>query len=128
LTAYFDEKARAAREASDRFKLDEPAFLAALAEIERPMIHEVSLLTGDREFPEDLRERIQTAIAVYKIEQTPSLPENRGPEWAHTMRESGLVERLHSLFHEVGGRRLKTRYGLIFDSPIGFLRERGDLP
>ncbi len=126
MTAYFDEKAREAREICRRFK-DDSAMLETLAELEEPMIHEVSLLTGDREFPDELRERIQTAIALYRVKQpAPDLPENKGPDWARTMRESGLVERLHSLFHEVAGRRIRTRHGLLLDSPIGFLRERGD--
>jgi len=127
MTAYFDEKMSKVSAAA-RLLDDEGEFLMAVEDVEEPMIREVSLLTGDREFPEDLRERMQSAIANRQVKLVPGQPPTRARQEAFVMKESSLVTTLHSLFHELAGRRIRTRHGLLLDSPVAFLRERGDLP
>ena len=97
------------------------------------MIRTVSLTTGDREFPDDLRQQIQGVIAVHAIDpgrhvfERPSteLANARARAWLLTMRSSILLEELHRAFHHVGERRAVNRYdGYFTDDPSSFLRAR----
>jgi len=126
MTSYFDEASHAVGEIPR--DLPNESFLEAIAAIEKPIIECVSLNTGDREFPDDLREKIQSVIAVWAIYQrSPELkPTERAVDWALTMRSSELVEVLHSAFHALAGRRIKTRFGYWTDSPRANLVSRDD--
>lgn len=62
MTSYFDDAARAVSDIPRTLSDDD--FLAAVAAIEKPIVECVSLNTGDREFPVDLRETIQSIIAT----------------------------------------------------------------
>jgi hypothetical protein len=46
------------------------------------------------------------------------------------MRRSQLLQELHSAFHEVGSRRIQTRFGILSDSPRinSLMRESHDNP
>lgn len=144
MSGYFDDATREVREvwegmrcssqehvdAMGKARLDEQ-FIQLVGDIENRIIKEVNLDTGDREFPEDLRERIQTIIAVWNI-NWPTRPESipaaewhaKGREWLLTLRLSNLIDRLHDAYHDVARRRIKTRFGLLFDSPSGNVSSR----
>lgn len=135
MSSYFDAIMREFRDISP---LPEEEFLARATEIETRVIREVSLTTGDREFPEDLREKIQTCIAMMVYDYEPYASDGRARErkiplnensrdWLLTMRYSRMCERLHSLFHELASRRIQHRFGgLFFDSPTMFLKQRDE--
>lgn len=134
MSSYFDTIMSEFRDISF---LPEEEFLARATEIETRVIREVSLTTGDKEFPADLREKIQTCIAVnaydYDKYATPQPRQRRIPinesakNWLLTMRYSRMCEALHSLFHELAGRRIHHRFGgLFFDNPAAFLKQRDD--
>jgi hypothetical protein len=120
MTAYFDEL-RAEVAAIDA--ADTKAWLARLGDIERRVVGEVRLVTGDREFPDDLRELILGAIATKAVFALgPELPPTpRAVEYARVTRSSDLLETLHSLFHRLAARRIVTRFGLLSDSPRAIL-------
>ena len=116
MTSYFDDLRTKVRETSSLFESDEQ-FLLEVEAIEREVIKDVSYVTGDREFPDDLREKIQGLIAVHKTEVTTGQPPTRAREMNLRMRRSQLLQELHSAFHEVGYRRIKTRFGVLSDNP-----------
>ena len=81
-------------------------------------MRDVILCTGDREFPDELREKIMTVIAqkgVYVLSGLP--PTEDACAQALAMRYSELIEDLHSAFHALASRRHKARWGLWSDSP-----------
>lgn len=120
MTAYFDDLRAEVRE------LPQEGWLAALGAIEKRVAQEVMLVTGDREFPSDLREKILDTInmkAVYDLsEAVPAT--KKAVKYAEATRSSGLLEALHSLFHTVASRRVKTRFGFLSDSPRAILKAR----
>ncbi len=116
MTSYFDEASSAVRrlpkDASDE------TYLSLVAEIEKPIVQDVLLNTGDREFPDDLREKINNVIAVKGVYSPAGLaPTPAAREYVLMMRYSELVSDLHSAFHALAGRRLQTRFGSWSDSP-----------
>lgn len=120
MTAYFDEIRREIRDLPS--DLSRASWLEAVAFIEERVIRDVTLVTGDREFPDDLRERILGAIATQTVSRHAGLdPVPRAVDMTYTLRESWLCETLHSLFHVLAGRRIRTRFGLMQDSPRGIL-------
>lgn len=121
MTSYFDEKTREVAEAAD--DCDDFSTLKTLvAHIELRVIEQVVLVTGDREFPDDLRERILKAIATRAVCHYAGLePRRVALEYLEATSMSALLDALHSLFHEVARRRIKTRFGLLQDSPRGIL-------
>jgi hypothetical protein len=124
MSSYFDDKNRKVAEAFQNNGLDE--FLKELKEIEAEVYADVTLLTGDPEFPDDMREKIMQVLAVAGVYQPEGLsaPE-RAVDWAIAIGSSRMIEALHDLFHEVAGRRVETRFGLLSDNPR-FDRERRD--
>jgi hypothetical protein len=133
MTAYWDALKREVREAS-QFSNDD--FVETVIDIETRVIREVSLATGDREFPDDLREKVQGVIAINAIDfgryiyerpcsEGNALANARARAWLLTMRYSILLEELHSVFHVVATRRAPNRYDTFFtDDPTSFLRAR----
>jgi hypothetical protein len=107
MTAYFDNLLRDA------------------ADVENRVISIVQLVTGDREFPGDLREQILGHIAVLRIDSG-NLPPTRGRARANACRDSPLLETLHDDFHALARRRIVTRFGLMLDSPENILRLRDE--
>jgi hypothetical protein len=92
MTAYFDQANAEIREASERAGGDALAFLDALMVIEKRVIRDVQLNTGDREFPEDLREVILGTIATEAC--TGALPDDGFYEEARAVAIAGLSELL----------------------------------
>jgi len=128
MTAYFDDLEREARELSERAS-DDQEFLVGLEGLEARLTRDVTLNTGDREFPDELREKALSVIALQAVTggplyaQQPLLHE-KARRMALATRRSTLVGSLHSLFHRLAGARIKTRFGLWSDDPAGNLRLR----
>lgn len=121
MSSYFDDFDMGTRSYED---LPGRAFLMELRDQEALMVREVTLVCGDRHFPEDLREKIMGCISVHRVR--PEEPTNPANDAAVAARRSELSARLHSLFHEVARRRIHAPYGLILDNPRGTLRLRDD--
>lgn len=124
MTAYFDALEREARDLSERASSDQE-FLAGLEVLEERLRRDVTLNTGDREFPDELREKILSVIACQAV-AGPLMPELyvKARRIALATRRSALVGALHSLFHRLAGQRIKARFGLWSDDPAGNLRLR----
>jgi len=125
MSAYFDEMVDGVRQAADRDS-DDVTFLRRVRDAEEPAQKEIPLLTGDREFPEDLRERILTAIARKSLRLKHDGAGYFKPalDRVLALRKSVLLDELHSLFHEVAERRIQTRFGLLTDNPRADLAVR----
>lgn len=98
------------------------AFLARLNAVESDVVRDVNLITGDREFPDDLREWMQSVIALFQVSLDPA----GRTEHACMFRASVMLVRLHSLFHTLGSRRVVVRFGRLDDKPDGILALRDD--
>ena len=115
MSSYFDDKSRQVRDLPDE------GFLKALANIEEEVASDVSLITGDREFPDALRERAMGAIAVSRTAG------NERARWiAERSHSSRMIEDLHEVFHDVARSRTETRFGRLSDSPVGDRERRDD--
>ena len=105
MSSYFDAKSNGVIEASERFRKDAEGFMSAVEEIEKALIADVVLAVGDREFPNDLREKAMSLIANWHIGVYAGLePRAKAVEFTKSMRMSELIERMHALFHEVAQR------------------------
>lgn len=128
MSHYWDEKAREVREIDQQTQGDGDDFLELVMDLEDRVIQQVSLVTGDREFPDDLREKIQGLIACIRLRDLShtvrwALDVNR--DWLWSMRYPKLFEELHRAFHEVAERRPPNRYsGYFTDDPEDFLKAR----
>ena len=97
-----------------------------LLEAEEQVYKDVIYITGDREFPHDLREKIMSAMAVEFCWQPGDLtPPLHAVESAAAMSYSRGIVAVHELFHEVARRRIETRFGLLNDHPVD-MRTRRD--
>lgn len=102
-------------------------FINAVAEIETELIRDVTLAVGDREFPADLREKAMSLIAQWHVGTHAGLaPMQKAVEFTKAMLMSELVDRMHSLFHEIASRRTRTRFGLLSDHPRDIVDRRDD--
>lgn len=128
MSSYFDSKVSMIRKLSDEVQGDFGKLRERVEVIEEVMGTEVCLVTGDREFPDDLREKIMGLLATQAVyEVVPDLPPTRKAlEYLKATHSSVLVESLHSVFHEVARRRIKTRFGILTDSPTHILLIRED--
>jgi hypothetical protein len=123
MTSYFDTASRAVSQLPK--DVSDETYLSLVAEIEKPIVQDVLLNTGDREFPDDLREKIVNVIAVKGIYSPAGLePTPSAREYVLMMHYSELVSDLHSAFHALAGRRIQTRFGSWSDSPRGNLVSR----
>lgn len=126
MTDYFDNVEREARNAAR--SSNDP--VAAAAAVEARVVRTVLLCTGDREFPDDLRERILTCITATGLVDYAGKPRSGilrnedAEDYVKVTRSSDLLGRLHSLFHELARRRHQTRFGPWSDSPEGSLHRR----
>src|SRR5271155_807169 len=116
MTADFDE----ALEQTLVLSSAEPdeSYLASIRSIEEPVVRAVLLNAGDREFPDDLRQRILTAVATRGIFSPSGLaPMEDARKFTLAMRYSRLLVDLHTIFHGLAPGRLETRFGFWTDSP-----------
>ena len=122
MSSYFDDLRTQVSEIADA-----PDFIEQLEALEEKVIKEVSLVTGDKYFPNDLRERIFRCIALCGV-KTLHLEgmevKSEARDTALLCKYSVLFEELHSLFHEVGRRNIDAPYKLS-DSPSQILKQRG---
>lgn len=134
MTDYFDTADREVREClvapNPNGLLTDDLYVSRVAEVEGRVVREVLLCTGDREFPDDLREKILNCIVkrglvdfAGKLRDPPNAD---AVDYATTVHSSDLLGSLHSLFHEVARRRIYTRFGPWSDSPSGNLYRRDD--
>ena len=128
MTAYWDDLAREVR---DAVQLPVDDFVETVIDIETRVIRTVSLTTGDREFPDELRVRLQSILMLSSIDYTrfacnrPGDQNVRSRSWLLTMRSSRLINDLHAAFHDVAAGRHPNRYDTHFtDDPTSFLRAR----
>lgn len=124
MSSYFDNLSRQVSEVPR-----DPAdgFISGVATIERSMIDTIVLVAGDREFPHDLREKIMSAIAKWHVGTYAGLePSPKAIEYVSSLSMSELVERMHSLFHDVASRRIVTRFGRLSDHPQDILHRRDE--
>lgn len=125
MTSYFDAKQHDAMYDASGYQ---PAaqFWQAIAQVEEHVIRDVSLVTGDREFPADLREHMQSVIACWAVCHTQGglPPRAEAIQWVMTTGRSRLVDDLHQLFHKLASRRIVTRFGLLSDNPRDILKRR----
>jgi hypothetical protein len=114
MTTFFDDANRQiALLDQDLLGMD---YLQAVAMIEKPIIDVVLLNTGDREFPDDLRERIIGLVATRAV-YGPLGPTHDVCNYVLQTRSSAVLGGLHSAFHELASRRAKARWGRWSDSP-----------
>lgn len=127
MTSYFDERAAKIHSLyRENPKINDDYFLHQLCVIELKVIRHVTLNTGDREFPDDLREEMLLAITKHTACIVGTLPPRKqAVAYATTMHTSGLLSTLHSLFLKLASRRIKTRFGMWTDSPSQNLLSRG---
>lgn len=105
---------------------EEDAFMEVLESVEARVIRDVNLVTGDREFPDDLRGRIQLLIVEHAVRPSPNLWHAKPDGRARRARSSRLIEELHDAFHDVARRRHETRFGRLMDDPAYILELRED--
>lgn len=129
MSSYFDALSR---EVAEAFEIeDDDQLVETVRNIEARLYRDVTYLTGDREFPDDLREKAMNVLAIQSIYCPGDFPE---PQKA--MRRilgrvgySRAVEDMHELFHELARRRLPTRFCVaLSDSPthMALLRDEHD--
>lgn len=126
MSSYFDSWKREVHNAAvscEGFDGDE-YFLESLQAIEKAYVRVINLVTGDREFPDDWRERIQGAIAVYGVSIAHPNPVMLDKD--KVRRHSSLCEVLHNDFHQLASARIKTRFGWLGDSPSQILKLRDE--
>lgn len=125
MTTFFDTRTRDVADLQN-YDLSDATWLRLVAWVERPVINLVSIVVGDREFPDELRERLLGIIAVHTLVDDVLEPSEATREMALTCRTSELLSRLHSAFHDVANSRTTTRFGLLSDDPTDILTRRDD--
>ena len=126
MSSYFDALSRRVRAARDENE-DDNNYLITLAEIEGELYKDVCAATGDREFPEDLREKMLGVLAAKAVYQPTDLPPNEWAEERALCGSSRVVEDMHDLFHDLARRRVKTRFcNSLPDSPTYIVVLRDD--
>jgi len=130
MSSYFDEINREVRTIAQFTKEDSEAFLNELMRLEGHMKDDCLQLAGDRETPDDIRQKIIETIALHEIryEGGEFLGDKTGAceatRTAVACRYSQLVTEMHSLFHTIASQRIQTRYGIIMDNPAADVRAR----
>lgn len=127
MSSYFDALVREVGLAADDAGENDEQFLAHVTEIEKRMFRDVTQISGDREFPDDLRERMMGVFAVKSVYHPGKLeaPE-RAIELVLRCRSSRCIEDMHDLHHELASRRIVTRFGILSDHPVNNLARRDE--
>jgi hypothetical protein len=116
--SYFDEVEAEVRQTFERFTADEAA-LAHLAELEGEVWKVVSLCTGDREFPDDVRQEALAFAACETVREiAPGIAPSADVIW-RAMRDgySPMIAKLRRLFLGLESRKVQTRFGLLSADP-----------
>ncbi len=131
MSNYFDDLDKQVHQINFQFEgdvYDVNAFVEEVARLEDKVIEVISLVVGDREFPDDLRQRILGIIAIHRLRGIPDVDKGgfhavaRG--FTEQLRRSALFSQLHSAFHDVARRRIRTRFGLLLDDPADIVKRR----
>lgn len=119
MTAYFDEMSRQIRHEFEICGDDDQQLLEAVMGIEAQLYRDVTAITGDREFPDDLREKMLGVLAVRCVFQPHDLPipEKARERVLARVGYSRAVENMHDLFHDLARRGIATRFGRWNDDP-----------
>ena len=123
MTSYFDELNSEVRGISD--EADRETFLHYLGNIEARVIATINLVTGDREFPHELREKLQGIIATRCVQVT-VVPNQKAIDYAWACKLSLLIDDLHFAFHRVASLRIETRFGRLSDNPDEIVKRRDE--
>lgn len=124
MTEYFDKLRRQVADIACGTDDSDAVVVKQVRDLEAKVIRTVSLCTGDREFPGAYRERIQGAIAYYRLEPPGGSLESIN--YLITMKSHRLFDELHSVFHELATERIRVRFGLLTDNPADIVKRRDD--
>ena len=124
MTAYFDEACARVAESAARNHGD-AGFLEMVRILEGGVVRDALLCSGDREFPDDLRETLVKCIAINGIYCPGDLsPVDRTRKTVLALQKSILIDAIHAIFHKLAERRHSTRFGWWTDDPAENLRAR----
>jgi len=116
MTTFFDDLTREIQVSNN---------LDTTVALENSLVGVVSYAVGDREFPDDLRQKILDVIATRRIDRPETKDRNeKMVEWFNAIKQSKLVEDLHGCFHVVAEGRHETRFGILTDNPLDILKRR----
>jgi len=119
MSRYFDAATSRIRQLSDENSFDEH-FVPLAKQLETQVVTDCLNLASDYEFPADLRDECYAIIRKHYI-LSAVIEDN---PYLQTVRSSMVICRLHDLFHKVAERKIKTRFGLLFDDPGEALKLR----
>lgn len=126
MTEYFDNLRRQVADLVATTSTDQ-VLIERVKRLEDEVIRTVSLCTGDREFPGRYREAIQGLITVHRLEPAGGPADSDGAKHYLIMaKDHRLFDELHSAFHKLASERIRTRFGLLSDSPADIVRRRDD--
>jgi hypothetical protein len=91
--------------------------------IEAEVIRVVNLVTGDIEFPGEMRDKIQGIIACNQHAPVGGIM-TQGGKMSDITQSSRLISELHSAFHDLASMRIKVRFGRLDDKPDKILKRR----
>lgn len=125
MSSYFDALTSKIATLSEEC-MDDAEFLAEVVGIERETFDTIKYVTGDVEFPNDLRERIMGIFAVFGIfHEEEVLANPKVVRRVLASHYSPLIEALHDAFHDVARRRHQTRFcAYLSDNPAHILAAR----
>jgi len=120
MSSYFDEFDAKVHDIRLAAGQDDSQFIKRLARAESSLITDCLEYAYDHETPTDIKEKI-----IKLINENEVIPERNcpGTEFALVCKRSKLSSELHSFFHEIASRRMKTRYtGFVNDNPGHLVR------
>ena len=110
MTSFFDDLHYAIQKASNPEEV---------GDIERNALKIISLATGDREFPQEWRDRVWMSIAGAR-----RLRQERQGSGFDQMETSVMFGDLHNIFHALANARIETRFGVLMDNPAAIVEIR----
>lgn len=99
-------------------------FIKAAICFENQVASDCMLCAGDKEFPEDLRQKIVGHVSLFSLGYKDMAPSSDGIKYMKALKRSKLIGLLHEDFHELARRRITTRFGLMLDNPAEILKDR----
>lgn len=125
MSSYFDAVAREIAAGVDRYSgCPGDAQREVAMEIERRVVSDVSMICGDREFPDDYRQPIMSIVAIWQMHPRYGMPSERGIKYFDVVKASRMIVLLHEAFHEVAASRTETRFGILTDDPADDIKRR----
>jgi len=116
MSSYFDNAQARVREDFDSISI-----------VESNVIHDVRLVAGDRETPDQIRGDLMGIIATGRYDNPKGmedLPRTKGYKLSNALKLSWMVEQIHSYFHEIARQNITTRFGWLNDNPKDILNRR----